>query len=63
LLIFSIESDDRTGDALRNKLLGSVESKSIQSSKPNLVIIDEIDGASSAGGDSVSQGYSTFASE
>ncbi|TPX46634.1 hypothetical protein CcCBS67573_g10303 [Chytriomyces confervae] len=44
-------SDDRTGDSLRNKLLGAIESQSVNTRKPNLVIIDEIDGASSAGGD------------
>ncbi|KAJ3326640.1 hypothetical protein HDU76_012758 [Blyttiomyces sp. JEL0837] len=45
-------SDDRTGEALRNKLLGAIEAQSIANSKPNLIIIDEIDGASQAGGDS-----------
>ncbi|KAJ3415604.1 Chromosome transmission fidelity protein 18 [Chytridiales sp. JEL 0842] len=44
-------SDDRTGTALREKLLSAIESKSIISNKPNLVIIDEIDGASATGGD------------
>ncbi|KAI8840622.1 hypothetical protein BJ741DRAFT_661907 [Chytriomyces cf. hyalinus JEL632] len=44
-------SDDRTGDSLRNKLLGAIESQSVTTKKPNLVIIDEIDGASSAAGD------------
>ncbi|KAJ3129931.1 Chromosome transmission fidelity protein 18 [Physocladia obscura] len=47
-------SDDRTGEALRNKLIGAVESQSLNSRKPNLIIIDEIDGASAGGGDNVS---------
>ena len=49
-------SDDRTGEALRNKLLGAVESKGLSSNgKPTLVVIDEIDGASQSGqGDNVS---------
>ncbi|KAJ3385624.1 hypothetical protein HDU84_002107 [Entophlyctis sp. JEL0112] len=44
-------SDDRTGDSMRNKVISAIESQSLNSSKPNLVIIDEIDGASSGGGD------------
>ncbi|KAJ3195461.1 hypothetical protein HK101_012028 [Irineochytrium annulatum] len=43
--------DDRTGEALKNKILNAISSKSIKNGKPNLVIIDEIDGASSAGGE------------
>ncbi|KAJ3026307.1 UNVERIFIED_CONTAM: Chromosome transmission fidelity protein 18 [Siphonaria sp. JEL0065] len=46
-------SDDRTGESLRNKLIGAIESQSLNSKKPNLIIIDEIDGASSGGGDQV----------
>lgn len=43
-------SDDRTGEALKNKLLGAVEVKeSMKNNKPNLVVIDEIDGASMSG--------------
>lgn len=43
-------SDDRTGEALKNKLLGAVEVKeSMKNNKPNLVVIDEIDGASMTG--------------
>nr|KAJ3422055.1 hypothetical protein HK105_001378 [Polyrhizophydium stewartii] len=45
-------SDDRTGEALKNKLLGAIECQPVMGGKlPNLVIIDEIDGASSGGGD------------
>ncbi|KAH9271827.1 hypothetical protein BASA83_005929 [Batrachochytrium salamandrivorans] len=43
-------SDDRTGEALKNKVISAIESQSVFSDKrPNLVIIDEIDGASSSG--------------
>jgi chromosomal replication initiation ATPase DnaA len=43
-------SDDRTGEALKNKLVGAIEVKeSMKNNKPNLVIIDEIDGASMSG--------------
>ncbi|KAI9332801.1 hypothetical protein BDR26DRAFT_868938 [Obelidium mucronatum] len=44
-------SDDRTGESLRNKLIGAIESQSLNSRKPNLIIIDEIDGASATGGE------------
>ncbi|KAJ3087234.1 Chromosome transmission fidelity protein 18 [Quaeritorhiza haematococci] len=45
-------SDDRTGDALRNKLVGAIENQTIVANgKPNLMVIDEIDGASQAGGE------------
>jgi hypothetical protein len=43
-------SDDRTGEALKNKIAGAIQVKeSIKNNKPNLVIIDEIDGASMSG--------------
>ena len=43
-------SDDRTGESLKNKLVGAIETKeSLKTKKPNLVIIDEIDGASMSG--------------
>ncbi|KAJ3247360.1 hypothetical protein HK104_007803, partial [Borealophlyctis nickersoniae] len=43
-------SDDRTGESLKNKLLNAIQSQSVMGSrKPNLVVIDEIDGASSGG--------------
>jgi hypothetical protein len=43
-------SDDRTGESLKNKLVGAIETRvSMLNSKPNLVVIDEIDGASMAG--------------
>ncbi|KAJ3219640.1 hypothetical protein HDU67_000128 [Dinochytrium kinnereticum] len=42
-------SDDRSGEAVVAKIQHALESKSIRTGKPNLVIIDEIDGA--AGGD------------
>ncbi|KAJ3044637.1 hypothetical protein HDV00_001563 [Rhizophlyctis rosea] len=43
-------SDDRTGDALKNKLMGALESQSVMGNKrPSLVVIDEIDGASAGG--------------
>ncbi|ORY53762.1 P-loop containing nucleoside triphosphate hydrolase protein [Rhizoclosmatium globosum] len=46
-------SDDRTGESLRNKLIGAIESQSLNSKRPNLIIIDEIDGASASGGEEV----------
>ncbi|KAI9103113.1 hypothetical protein DFS34DRAFT_691661 [Phlyctochytrium arcticum] len=43
-------SDDRTGDSIKNKLVGALETQSVLGSrKPCLVVIDEIDGASAAG--------------
>ncbi|KAI8801849.1 P-loop containing nucleoside triphosphate hydrolase protein [Cladochytrium replicatum] len=43
-------SDDRTGNALGNKLLSAIESQSVMGNrKPNLVVIDEVDGASASG--------------
>ncbi|KAG0243590.1 hypothetical protein BGW41_001801 [Actinomortierella wolfii] len=45
-------SDDRTGAAIKGKIESALEIQSIRGSdKPNLLIIDEIDGASSSGGD------------
>ncbi|KAI8617322.1 hypothetical protein BC830DRAFT_1114090 [Chytriomyces sp. MP71] len=44
-------SDDRTGESLRNKLMGAIESQSLKSKKPNIIVIDEIDGASAGGGE------------
>ncbi|ORY96506.1 P-loop containing nucleoside triphosphate hydrolase protein [Syncephalastrum racemosum] len=60
-------SDDRTGDVVKNKIKSSLEMQAIiregktddngersmsMKQKPNLLVIDEIDGASSSGGDS-----------
>ncbi|KAI9007309.1 P-loop containing nucleoside triphosphate hydrolase protein [Gaertneriomyces semiglobifer] len=43
-------SDDRTGDAVRTKLVGALETQSVLGSrKPHLVVIDEIDGVSATG--------------
>ncbi|TPX31978.1 hypothetical protein SmJEL517_g04811 [Synchytrium microbalum] len=51
-------SDTRTEGALRNKLLHSIDSQSVMGDRrPNLVVIDEIDGASQA-----SAGDATFMS-
>jgi len=45
-------SDDRTGSAVKGKIEAALEIQSILGSdKPNLLIIDEIDGVSSSGGD------------
>ncbi|KAI9343040.1 hypothetical protein DFJ73DRAFT_523020 [Zopfochytrium polystomum] len=45
-------SDDRGGLLLKDKILSAVETQtSIAKKKPNLVIVDEIDGASQAGGE------------
>ena len=49
-----IQSDERSGEGLKNRILGAVASaQSLKSKKPNLVIVDEIDGASSSGGETV----------
>ena len=45
-------SDERTGDSLIQKIRGSISSNNLQS-KPNLVIIDEIDGALNTSSDNV----------
>ncbi|KAJ3109360.1 hypothetical protein HDU96_007248 [Phlyctochytrium bullatum] len=45
-------SDDRAGEGVIAKIKHALESKSIKTGKPNLIIIDEIDGAA-AGGDNV----------
>ncbi|KAG4081820.1 hypothetical protein H8356DRAFT_1756084 [Neocallimastix lanati (nom. inval.)] len=42
-------SDDRTGNTVKNKLLSALEMQNITNGKPNLVIIDEIDGVSGKG--------------
>ncbi|KAJ1565258.1 hypothetical protein HK096_003776, partial [Nowakowskiella sp. JEL0078] len=43
-------SDERTGEALKNRLIGAVQTQSVMGNKrPNLLIIDEIDGANSGG--------------
>ncbi|KAI8824892.1 uncharacterized protein EV422DRAFT_516644 [Fimicolochytrium jonesii] len=43
-------SDDRTGGAIKNKLVGALETQSVMGTKkPSLLVIDEIDGASSSG--------------
>ncbi|KAJ3341260.1 hypothetical protein HDU91_000729 [Kappamyces sp. JEL0680] len=44
-------SDDRTGTILKTKIMSAIEAKTTLTGKPNLVIIDEIDGASGSGGD------------
>ncbi|KAG0259775.1 hypothetical protein DFQ27_003895 [Actinomortierella ambigua] len=45
-------SDDRTAATIKGKIEAALEIQSIRGSdKPNLLIIDEIDGASSSGGD------------
>ncbi|KAJ3101426.1 hypothetical protein HDU97_001356 [Phlyctochytrium planicorne] len=41
-------SDDRAGNNAIDRIINGIESKSIKSGKPNLVIIDEIDGAHNA---------------
>jgi len=53
-MIFIYISDDRTGNTVKNKLLSALEMQNITNGKPNLVIIDEIDGVSGKGsGDQV----------
>ncbi|KAJ3163636.1 hypothetical protein HDU86_000222 [Geranomyces michiganensis] len=43
-------SDDRTGDSVKARLIGSLETQSVLGARrPHLLVIDEIDGASSAG--------------
>jgi DNA polymerase III delta prime subunit len=43
-------SDDRSAAALKEKLVRALESKSVfGDKKPNLVILDEIDGADATG--------------
>ncbi|KAF9576690.1 hypothetical protein EC968_005463 [Mortierella alpina] len=45
-------SDDRTGTSVKGKIEAALENQSILGSdKPNLLIIDEIDGVSSSGGE------------
>jgi flagellar biosynthesis GTPase FlhF len=45
-------SDDRTAAIFKNKIMTAIESKDIRNNKPNLVVIDEIDGVSGTGGES-----------
>lgn len=68
-------SDDRTGEVVKSKIKASLEHQAIirnakmnddkremaMSSKPNLLIIDEIDGASSGGGQDVGLSSVMFA--
>ena len=63
-------SDDRTGDVVKSKIKSALEMQAIirdanqkdenrtmsMRQKPNLLIIDEIDGASSGGGGEVEKG-------
>ncbi|KAJ3153578.1 hypothetical protein HDU89_000620 [Geranomyces variabilis] len=43
-------SDDRTGDSVKARLIGALETQSVLGARrPHLLVIDEIDGASSAG--------------
>ncbi|KAK5669405.1 Chromosome transmission fidelity protein 18 [Batrachochytrium dendrobatidis] len=45
-------SDDRTTAVLKDKIISAVESQAVMGNKkPNLVIIDEIDGVNAGGGD------------
>jgi chromosome transmission fidelity protein 18 len=46
-------SDDRTGGALKARISAAMAGNDIQNGKPNLIVIDEVDGASTAGGDMV----------
>lgn len=47
-------SDERTGESLKNRLMGAINCRGFNNSKPNIIVIDEIDGASMSGsGDSV----------
>jgi hypothetical protein len=45
-------SDERTAAVFKSKVINAIENKDIMNKKPNLVVIDEIDGVSSSGGDS-----------
>lgn len=44
-------SDDRTGAVVLNKIGDTLESQAVFNPRPSLVVIDEIDGVSSAGGE------------
>lgn len=49
---FALISDDRTGASIKGKIDAALEIQSILGSdKPNMLIIDEIDGVSSSGGE------------
>ncbi|CAG8548691.1 14459_t:CDS:10, partial [Dentiscutata erythropus] len=41
--------DDRTGQVIKNRIKDALETQSVFNKKPNLIIIDEIDGVSSSG--------------
>lgn len=45
-------SDDRTGAVVQSKIGDALDSQAVFNPRPTLVVIDEIDGVSSAGGDS-----------
>lgn len=66
-------SDDRTGSAVKSKIKAALEMQAIirinagdnsmsMTQKPNLIIIDEIDGASASGGSDVSYCCCVFSS-
>ncbi|RKP04266.1 hypothetical protein CXG81DRAFT_8418, partial [Caulochytrium protostelioides] len=44
-------SDDRTASLMGSRLMGAISAQNVRNAKPNMVILDEIDGASMAGGD------------
>lgn len=44
-------SDDRTGAVVQNKIGDALESQAVFNPRPTLVVIDEVDGVSSAGGE------------
>jgi chromosome transmission fidelity protein 18 len=44
-------SDDRSAEAFRSKLLAAITSSNVsQPGRPNLVIVDEVDGVGTGGG-------------
>lgn len=55
-MIILISSDERTGDLVTQKITTAVGSNTL-ASKPNLVMIDEIDGAANTGSDASLIGY------
>ncbi|CCG83606.1 Chromosome transmission fidelity protein [Taphrina deformans PYCC 5710] len=44
-------SDDRTGSVVQNKIGDALESQAVFNPRPSLVVIDEIDGVSTSGGE------------
>jgi len=44
-------SSDRSADTVKTKIVQAIEMTDIRSKRPNLVIIDEIDGVSGGGAD------------